>query len=79
MFIIRKILEWFRNYDKKQQDKIPKYLSGKNPSYPNNNSDGTPNPLNPNLDLFGANLSILVSTYYIPADKVAISPYKERF
>ena len=29
MFIIRKILEWFQNYDKKQQSKIPKYLSGK--------------------------------------------------
>ena len=29
MFIIRKILEWFRNYDKKQQSKIPKYLSGR--------------------------------------------------
>ena len=28
---------------------------------------------------FGENLSILVSTYYIPADKVAISPYQERF
>ena len=55
------------------------YWSGKNPSYPNNNSDGTPNPINPNLQLFGTNLSILVSTYYIPADKVAISPYKERF
>jgi|TARA_B110000444_G_scaffold228067_1_gene233615 hypothetical protein len=55
------------------------YWSGKNPSYPNNDSDGTPNPLNPNLQLFGTNLSILVSTYYIPADKVAISPYKERF
>ena len=27
---------------------------------------------------FGSNLSILVSTYYIPADKVAISPYLER-
>ena len=55
------------------------YWSGKNPQYPNNNSDGTPNPLNPNLDLFGTNLSIICTTYYIPADKVAISPYKERF
>tara|TARA_R100000742_G_C4276940_1_gene98381 strand:- start:1340 stop:1870 length:531 start_codon:yes stop_codon:yes gene_type:complete len=55
------------------------YWSGKNPDYPNNNSDGTDNPLNPNLQLFGTNLSVLVSTYYIPADKVAISPYKERF
>ena len=55
------------------------YWGGKNPSYPNNNSDGTPNPLNPGLDQFGNNVSLLASTYYIPADKVAISPYKERF
>ena len=55
------------------------YWSGKNPQYPNNNSDGTPNPLNPNLDLFGTNLSVICTTYYIPADKVAISPFKERF
>ena len=55
------------------------YWSGKNPDYPNNNSDGTDNPLNPNLQLFGTNLSILVSTYYISADKPAISPYIERF
>tara|TARA_R110000796_G_scaffold116534_2_gene229111 strand:- start:232 stop:762 length:531 start_codon:yes stop_codon:yes gene_type:complete len=55
------------------------YWGGKNPSYPNNNSNGTPNPLNPGLDKFGESVSILVSTYYIPADKVAISPYKERF
>ena len=55
------------------------YWSGKNPDYPNNDSDGTPNPLNPNLQLFGNNISILVSTYYISADKPAISPYKERF
>jgi len=54
------------------------YWGGKNPSYPNNDSDGTPNPLNPDLDEFGNSVSILVSTYYIPADKVAISPYIER-
>ena len=50
------------------------YWGGKNPSYPNNI-----NPLNPGLENYGNNLSVLVSTYYIPADKVAISPYKERF
>jgi len=55
------------------------YFGGKNPSYPNNDSNGEPNPLNPDLDQFGNNLSILVSTYYIPSDKVAISPYIERF
>lgn len=55
------------------------YWGGKDPSYPNNDTDGTPNPLNPGLDKFGESVSVLVSTYYIPADKVAISPYKERF
>lgn len=55
------------------------YWGGKNPDYPNNDTDGQDNPLNPNLENFGNNLSILVSTYYIPADKVAISPYQERF
>jgi len=54
------------------------YWGGKNPDYPNNDSDGTPNPLNPGLDKFGNNVSVLVSTYYIPADKVAISPTIER-
>ena len=54
------------------------YWGGKNPEYPNNDSDGTLNPLNPGLEKFGNNVSILVSTYYIPADKVAISPHIER-
>jgi len=54
------------------------YWGGKNPDYPNNDSDGTANPLNPGLHQFGNNISILVSTYYIPADKAAISPYIER-
>ena len=52
---------------------------GKNPSYPNNNSDGSLNPLNPGLEGFGTNLSIIIKTHKIPNDKVAISPYKERF
>jgi len=54
------------------------YWGGKNPDYPNNDSDGTANPLNPGLEKFGNNVSVLVSTYYIPADKVAISPNIER-
>ena len=55
------------------------YFVGKNPDYPNNNSDGTANPLNPGLEDFGASLSIIIKTYKIPNDKIAISPYKERF
>ena len=49
------------------------YWGGKNPDYPNND-----NPLNPGLAEFGSSISILLSTYYIPADKVAISQFKER-
>lgn len=55
------------------------YFVGKNPSYPNNSSDGSENPLNPGLEDFGSNLSIIIKTYKIANDKVAISPYKERF
>ena len=49
------------------------YFVGKNPEYPNNQ-----NPLNPGLEEFGSSISIICDTFYIPADKVAISPYKER-
>lgn len=50
------------------------YFVGKNPEYPNNE-----NPLNPGLENFGTSVSIICNTYYIPSDKVAISPFRERF
>ena len=50
------------------------YFVGKNPDYPNNE-----NPLNPGLEKFGANHSIICTTHYIPADKLNLSPYQERF
>ena len=56
-----------------QSTVINQYFVGKNPDYPNN-----ANPLNPGLEEFGSNISIICDTFYIPADKVAISPYKER-
>lgn len=49
------------------------YFAGKNPDYPNNQ-----NPLNPGLEKFGANVSIIAETHYVPADKLNLSPYKER-
>jgi len=49
------------------------YFGGKNPAYPNNQ-----NPLNPGLEKFGASVSIIANTHYVPADKLNISPYKER-
>ena len=44
-------------------------FSGKDPQYPY----GT-NPLNPGLENFGTNLSVIVKAHYVPADKVGISP-----
>lgn len=73
------IILYQNDYYGVQQTISNQYFVGKNPDYPNNNSDGSLNPLNPGLENFGANLSIILETYYIPRDKVAISPYKERF
>lgn len=47
------------------------YFVGKNPLYPNNT-----NPLNPGLEDFGASISIICKTHYIPSDRVQIT--KER-
>ena len=44
------------------------YFVGKNPDYPN-----APNPLNPGLEEYGWNQSIIVKTHYVPADKVGIT------
>jgi len=44
------------------------YLLGKNPDYPNNE-----NPLNPGLENFGANFSIICNTIYAPADIFGIT------
>tara|TARA_B100001287_G_scaffold242650_1_gene218221 strand:+ start:227 stop:736 length:510 start_codon:yes stop_codon:yes gene_type:complete len=41
---------------------------GKDPRYPYNQ-----NPLNPGLEDFGANLSIICKTHYTPADRVQIT------
>ena len=54
------------------------YFGGKNPDYPNKGSNGQANPTNPGLENFGANVSIVARTHYVPADKLNISPYKER-
>ncbi len=55
------------------------YFVGKNPSYPQLDSDGN-NALNEtDLANFGSSISIIVDTHYVPADKLALSPFKERF
>ena len=43
------------------------YFMGKNPDYPYDT-----NPINPGLENFGSNISIICKTHYTPADKVQI-------
>jgi len=49
------------------------YFLGKNPDYPN-----SPNPYDTKLSEFGGSISTVAVAFYIPADKVAISPIRER-
>jgi len=44
------------------------YIVGKNPDYPNEE-----NPLNPGLENFGANFSIICNTIYTPGDQLGIT------
>lgn len=43
------------------------YITGKDNLYPN-----AGNPLNPELDKFGSNYSIVCETHYVPGDKLGI-------
>ena len=65
------IIMYYDNYYEVDDTNANQYLLGKNPSY--NYAD---NPLNPGLEQFGANYSIICSTHIVPADKVEIT--KER-
>lgn len=46
---------------------------GKDPLYPN-----SPNPINPGLENFGYNVSIICQTHYVPGDKLGINLDKVR-
>lgn len=46
---------------------IRQFFAGKDPDYPY-----AQNPLNPGLDQFGYNVSVVCETHYIPADRINI-------
>lgn len=48
------------------------FFVGKDPAYPYYDDKGN-NPLNPGLENFGSNISVLCSAHYVPADRVQIS------
>ena len=65
------IIMYYEGYYEVESTVSNQLFVGKDPRYPYNT-----NPLNPGLEDFGANLSIICKTIYTPADKVQIT--KER-
>jgi len=65
------IIMYYEAYFEVDSVKDNQLFVGKDPRYPYNQ-----NPLNPGLEDFGSNISIICTTHYTPADKVQIT--KER-
>jgi hypothetical protein len=65
------IIMWYESYWEINNVNNNQLLVGKDPDYPYNE-----NPLNPGLENFGYNVSIICTATYVPADKVQIT--KER-
>jgi len=65
------IIMYYDTYYEVDETNANQYFIGKNPDYPYD-----PNPLNPGLEQFGYNVSIICKTHVVPADKVGIT--KER-
>jgi hypothetical protein len=65
------IIMWYEAYWEIGNINDNQLVVGKDPAYPYNT-----NPLNPGLEGFGSNWSIICTAHYVPADKVGIT--KER-
>jgi hypothetical protein len=59
---------WYEGYWEIDNTNDNQLFVGKDPDYPYNE-----NPLNPGLENFGTNLSIICFAHYVPADKVQIT------
>jgi len=65
------IIMWYEGYWEVENTNANQLFVGKDPAYPYNT-----NPLNPGLENFGTNVSIMCVCHYVPADRVQIT--KER-
>ena len=61
------VLLYQESYFEIDNTNIKQFFVGKDPDYPY-----ATNPLNPGLDQFGYNVSVVCETHYIPADRVNI-------
>ena len=72
------IIMYNQGYYEVDSTNANQYFVGKNPDYDYKDSTGT-NILNEtDLADFGSSISIICNTHYVPADKLALSPFKER-
>jgi len=62
------IIMWYEGYWEIDNVNDNQLFVGKDPDYPYNE-----NPLNPGLENFGTNLSLICLAHYVPADKVQIT------
>ena len=62
------IIMWYEGYWEIDNVNDNQLFVGKDPDYPYNE-----NPLNPGLENFGTNLSIICTAHYVPADKAQIT------
>jgi hypothetical protein len=62
------IVMWYDSYWELNNVNNNQLFVGKDPDYPYNE-----NPLNPGLENFGYNLSIICTAHYVPADRVQIT------
>jgi len=62
------IIMWYESYWEINNVNDNQLVVGKDPAYPYNT-----NPLNPGLENFGSNWSIICTAHYVPSDKVGIT------
>lgn len=62
------IIMWNESYWEVDNVNDNQLFVGKDPAYPYE-----PNPLNPGLENYGTNLSVICTAHYVPADKVQIT------
>jgi len=61
------VLLYQESYFEIDNTNIKQFFAGKDPDYPY-----AANPLNPNLQDFGYNVSVICETHYVPADRINI-------
>lgn len=66
------VIQYQNGYWEVDNTNATQFFTGKDPDYPYNNENGTPNPINPGLDQFGYNVEVRCDCHYVPSDRLNI-------